>query len=159
MLNTSYTQWENSNTLRRFPFSDNASLKDDTGMEMPECVISDISVKIPYDTAIDPDEIYVSCIKISKTFISVSVACGNNALLTAFSGTDTPYTPVAMTSLMHDTSGYVSFGDIGPDVTPGIYRFSSAEQSGLESRVISVFKPPAVTSFTTAVMTRHLPES
>ena len=131
-------QFENVNSLRMFPFADDASLLDREGRALPLDSIVDAHVFAPADFG-NPQQISLEAMPIvrlssfhlSKSMVSacfVSECDGSRcaASVTVTAGNFVPYSPYRLEKLTgsYDMGGVVSFGDI-------FSKFGSADRDGL----------------------------
>lgn len=144
MNNPSYTEWCNANEGRAYPISETATRVDDNGVQLPDDVVVDLCVLLPYPCA----DIRISTVYTSPTILSVAIstAAGLNLTGSFARASIIPYRAYALTSLSDNVSGWIVFGNHKSSVVEH-YRFASVTQSGLEQRTLKVIPPPGVNRF------------
>ena len=132
-------QFENVNELRRYPFTEDASLADlllgtitDVGIVVPADVPVNGGVFKSFDPVPAP-VVEMTSVHLSPSMVSVcfrSVFDGKTSALsvTVSSATFRPYFPYRLEKLFgsDDIGGFVSFGDIRFPDNPETYRFDGA---------------------------------
>lgn len=162
--------WLNSNELRPYPIDDTATCVDDTGKQLPNDIITDLSVTVMSQH--DAVGLRVSAVYVSPEIVSVTVASETGGILAGTYPTTSviPYRPMPLTCVadyrgtyaLNDldpgqdsyrktyltgpetgSAGYITFGT-HPLVARERYTFSEAEQSLIACRCIRVACPPDV---------------
>lgn len=134
-------QFENVNSLRRYPFSDECSLVSRDGRELPKDVIVDAHFFVPcefgrFDDGVASSlvaPVRMSCVHMSPSMISVCFVYGYENVKYALSATVAtssfkPYRPVRLERIAgtEDAGGIVTFGDVEFPGFPETYFFDSA---------------------------------
>lgn len=98
-----FIQWENENTGTAFPFRDDTLPED-----FPRDVVMDACVSSPVD------EVYLDSLHVGPRLASIVVSASGAPVLQAhvLVGEYTPFSPVALSSLVPGYSGIVTFGDL-----------------------------------------------
>lgn len=125
-------QFENVNGLRKFPFSEDSSLVDRDGKELPQDAVVDLHMVVPADEGSVPDVRLVSA-HLSRAMVSVcfrSVAAGRTCAMSVMvAGEDfAPYRPYMLRPLYgsEDIGGVVTFGDMDLTTCPMTYFLEDA---------------------------------
>lgn len=130
---TTYIQYCNENEGRKFPFADAASLVSVAGLQLPNNIIVDLNITIPSTLT----GVYCPLINITPNVISISLASSTLGLLVGSfpRATLVPYASYALSPVIDDVSGWVSFGT---GVTQNsFYKFTDATQSGIAPKCIN----------------------
>ena len=131
-VDTAVAQFENVNELRKFPFSDESSLVDRSGVELPIGMIVDAHMFVPCETGFTP-VVKLTRVHISSAMISACFKSSYGGRMCAMSVTVSvsdfgPYIPYRMEKLAgsEDIGGVVSFGDITFPNYPETYFLENA---------------------------------
>lgn len=145
-------QFENVNELRRYPFTDESSLKDDFGMELPDDCISDIRIVVPSSKCVngaDSDSsspvgehgfrkctlptvrlssFHMSHYMVSACFIVFGEEGSAALSVTVSSSNFKPYFPYRLEKVAgaRNVGGVVTFGNIEFPMTPHTYFLNDA---------------------------------
>lgn len=145
-------QFENVNELRRYPFTDESSLKDDFGMELPDDCISDVRIVVPSYSCMDGSDsessadegsqafrkcglptVRMSSFHMSHYMVSACfVICGEGSSgalsVTVSSDNFRPYFPYRLEKVAgaRNVGGVVTFGNIEFPMTPHTYFLNDA---------------------------------
>ena len=163
LYDTTNAQFENVNSLRRYPFSAGSSLVDVDGKALPEDVIVDVHLVVPSfvspgsDSSSDaqgpfdlPDvrltSVHLTPYMVSACFVSRS--SGGNVALSATVGRSefVPYMPCRLECLAgsRDAGGIVTFGDFE---FPGFEEAYRLESACVSPCCFSSFEPPRLRRF------------
>lgn len=135
------TQWENSNALRKYPFSEDASLVDDAGAMLPLDIVTDMMLFAP------DAEAHVTNVRISPTMVSLAVLSGSQcAGVFVPRSSFEPYVPFQLSG-SPGFGGYVTFGDFEWPSAGRFHRFSTSAQSKLDPHAVVKFPAPGVLKF------------
>lgn len=143
---TAIAQFENENSLRNYPFASGASLMDSMGRTLPENVIVDLHVAVPYgipdsasgfDDAVAIPSVRLSSVHLSRHMVSVCFKSGEGKYARALSVTVSsdefrPYMPYSLDRLIgdEDIGGIVTFGDIALPEWPDTYSLDAEVHPG-----------------------------
>jgi len=145
-------QWNNLNSLRRYPIEDLASCISDAGDVLPNDIITDLNIWIPGATP--SNDVFISSVSISQYLISLTISVYNGSTFTPIAYvTKGPSIVVnknyALTPLLDGVYGWVSFGAATANYTTITnWAFSSLDQTKLLSRCVKVYPSTGVTSIT-----------
>ena len=129
-------EWYNENEGRAYPIREDAPRLDVSGRMLPNDIVADLAVSVPSSVL---DTVYVSAVSLSANLVSVLVGTAAEGLLVGTYTRPVPlYTPLPLTPLGADVSGFVVFG-AGSQRGPAVYRFATAVQTPLEARALRVF--------------------
>lgn len=141
--NTVFTQWENGNGLRKFPFTESSSLVSTDGQILPDNVITDLLLFYP-TSEYTPQ---LACVKLGPEVLSVAFKLGNT-LLTSVIVTKKDfkaYMPYQMTSVLPGSTGIITFGEIRWPETATLYKFDGTATVDMRACISS--PQPGVTAF------------
>lgn len=128
-------QWYNENEGRAYPLSELATLVDINGVTLPNDILVDLCVLVPPIH----QNVYVSSIRITPALVSIGISSDVSGLLVGTFTRDSvrPYAAYALTALVDNVSGHVTFGEHRSVITED-YRFASVAASGLATRAVHV---------------------
>ena len=140
---TAFTQWENSNELRKFPFTEESSLVSVDGKVLPTDIISDLLLFLP-ESVYTPQ---LACVRLGPGVVSVAFSINTELLCSCIvpKRDFRPYVPYAMDAVLPGSSGYITFGDISWPEEPVMYKFNNAADIDLRACIMT--PQPGVTSF------------
>lgn len=137
--NTLTAEWQNGNSLRAYPISDDAP----AASVIPAWLISDVSITMPSTLT----QAFVSSAYVSGTLLSVGISAryangGTVGLLACTVARDglIPGRPYAMDSF-GKASGTMSFGEPPVDAELGNWRFGADEAPLVASAVTRIMSP------------------
>lgn len=135
--------WGNVNEGRAYPLAEHSTRVDDTGVSFPDSIVVDMGIVLPAYYS----QPRVSSVYVSPDVASITISHAGEGLLTGIYSRQSivPYKSYPLAPVVPGASGWVSFGTYTPRVYTR-YTFSTAGQSGLETRVCRVVEPPGVTS-------------
>ena len=145
-------QFENVNGLRRYPFTDESSLNDDFGMELPDDCISDVRIVVPASPCANGSDsdsdssggnqglvecslpkvrlssFHMSHYMVSACFIVLGDEGGAALSITVSSSNFKPYFPYRLEEVAgsRNVGGVVTFGNIEFPMTPHTYFLNGA---------------------------------
>ena len=138
---TVFTQWENGNSLRKFPFAETSSLVSTDGKELPDNIITDLLLFFPHSEH-QPE---LSCVKLSPGAVFVAIVLDGNLIASCIvprKGFE-PYVPYPMDGVP-GTSGYITFGNILWPDEEILYKFTDAV---VDVKACVSVHQPGVTAF------------
>lgn len=135
-------QWLNENEGRAYPVSEAASRRSNAGDLLPSDILVDMGILVPEGVT----GVRLASVTISPALVSVVVSSDFGALLVGTYGVGEvkPYTPAPLTAVAPNCTGWFCLGGHAA-TTVEQYRFGTAQQSGLENRVVRFCKVPGVT--------------
>jgi hypothetical protein len=160
-------QFENVNSLRRYPFKSDCSLIDSDGRTLPNEVICDVGLVVAADvpTAVDDtvlahDQseapivrltgVHLSPAMISVCFLSRFRGRDNALSVTVAAENFRPYAPYRLSPLAgtSDAGGIVSFGNVSFPGQPEMYRFAGEafDNAVIQPSCVCMAKPAALRS-------------
>lgn len=143
MIDTTHTispEWQNENTLRSYPLTDDAP----AASLIPTWLISDLKVTCPagYRT------VYLSCVYLSGTIVSVGVSgCrGDGMIVGLLTKTVTrdelePFRSYSMERISDDAAGVIAFGEIPADATPFKLNPTHEQAPVVQAAIVQVETP------------------
>lgn len=153
-------QFENSNSLRLYPFSSGSTLVDSTGRELPAGAVVDVRLVVPASfqkpesfSEGNVPEAYMTSFHVSKSMVSACFVSGGAALsVTVGADEFKPYFPYRLEKLAgsEDIGGVVTFGDIEFPGFPETYFMKDAEgnrTAAIHRCCVVSAKPPALRRF------------
>lgn len=150
-VGTEDAQFENVNELRMFPFSDDSSLVDSSGKELPLGIISDVHIVVPKRSNAEWPVVRLSSVHVSSAMVSACFvsSCGGVAdalSVTVSASSFMPYYPYRLEKLCgsSDIGGVVSFGDIRDAFDPETYFL---ENAFIHKCCVAVKEPAGVRMF------------
>lgn len=144
--------WYNENELRSYPIHERATRVDDSGAVLPNSLIVDIGVvvpKLPPGASAEFTGVRISSVTVRPGMISLGVSCDRGGLLVRTFPTAglQRYRAYPLYPLVNDVSGWVAFGSYNHNGTAKDFKFSTAGQSGIESRCLKYVPAPGITRF------------
>jgi hypothetical protein len=150
-------QFENVNSMRRYPFSDACPMSDRNGRTLPENAIVDLHVVVPADmegsgrgfSAVEFPEVRLASFHVSPSMVSACFTSGAAALsVTVSARSFRPYFPYRLESLAgtENSGGAVTFGDMEIPGFPETY-FFDAGSAVVHPCCVALAKPPALRRF------------
>ena len=148
---TAIAQFENTNSLRAYPFVEGCSLCDRDGKELSRDVVVDVHLFVPAvgDVPSNPD-VYLDSVHLSQAMVSVCFKSGFGGVTNALSVTVArenfePYRPYRLQKLagVEDMGGIVTFGDIEFPGFPETYFLDGAS---VHPCCVAVAKPAELRS-------------
>lgn len=138
-------EWYNSNSLRKYPVTDEATCQADDGSELPTDIIVDLVLLVPRNYATD---VHISSVVSTPYSCSVAIANSTRTLAAAtfLRKNAASYPSVPLIPLVSGVSGSVVFGNAPAPAAPYHLRFSGTAQSGIALRALRVTDPGPVTS-------------
>ena len=124
-------EWLNANSQRKYPFHDEASLRDDTNsVTLPNDFVVDLVWPVHYDVGLDPTLFHLLSVSVFGTGATVTLGYDGDAVGSVtidFSTFDRYSTYViAGTGLCFDTVGKITIGNIeNVRLMAGTYSFAS----------------------------------
>lgn len=161
-------QFENTNALRQFPFTDGSTMLDESGKELPLDIVVDVHLVVPADISVPTNNEVVSgaalaaptvrlaSVHLSPSMVSVCFTSEVGGVVNALSVTIArdnfrPYMPYRLEKLhgSSDIGGIVTFGDISFPGFPAIYRFvgRALDNAIVHPCCIAMAKPARLRSF------------
>lgn len=144
--------WYNRNSQRRYPLHDGASATDDDGRTLPDDLLVDLLVRLPY--ALGP-YLYLSALTVNRQLVTLLLLGSASATATQTQ----PYRPVAalhlpgprvpgrayrLEGLQEGAGGWVV---LGPGLeSDGSWRLRSPSQGLIAPRVVRLVRPQTVRS-------------
>jgi hypothetical protein len=145
-----------ANSNRNYPLEDRATKRDDTGLELPVGLLSDLHVSFPDDLG---RTAFISSVTVSPSLVTLTLcAASGRALQEVVSGPFQPLAAIsaprpvrpgrhyAMTPLADGVAGWVSFGQQCELLGAASYRFSLPTQSALLPRAAVAYPQDGVLS-------------
>ena len=138
-VDNSLAQFENTNSLRSYPFENGVALVDSNKVEVSRDVVVDLHLvvpgEVPEDTIVPCDlpVVRMTSLHLSPYMVSVCFSVGDGSGSCALSATVStsnfkPYSPVRLEKLIgaEDIGGIVTFGDIQFPGNPETHFFDNA---------------------------------
>ena len=154
----SFTQFENTNEGRAYPFAEDASLVATSGSELPDDVIVDLHLMVPDDAGDSSSSgsvsAFVSSVHLSSALVSVCIRIRRgSAFLGALSvhmkASDVvPYRPYRMEKLIgaEDVGGILTFGSFDHPERPKTYFFNETHAT-ISDGCLGRYQPPRLRAF------------
>jgi len=137
-------QWANENEQRSYPVGELASKQADDGLLLPPDILVDLGLMIPPGLT----GVRLAALTWSPALVSLALVCDQGPLAAGTYSrlSVTPYGSYPLIPLIPNCTGWVTFGS-HQGSSQEVYRFSTADQSAIESRAIRTMSPPGVTQF------------
>lgn len=135
-------QWENENELRGYPLAEGSSRVDDSGRDLPDSILVDMSV-VCFGRF---KNLRLGSVRVGPGLTSLSLLDDAGPVAVVTVPSVEPYVPVALDSLRDGVSGTVVFGEFDR-TSVASYRFSTAEQSAISPFCVVEFPDTGVRSF------------
>lgn len=151
-MDVRYESWEATNNIRAYPLSDEATLRDDAGLEVPYGLLVDASVWVPGAAT---SHVFVSSYAITPELVSCTLSVAPTYDTPVFNPValavcpraagDGPFKPVKITPLMNSgAAGWLTFGSLGDAGAAG--NLSTARQGLLHARALADGEIECITS-------------
>jgi hypothetical protein len=137
------TQLENINSLRKYPFSEGATLISDSGEDVPVNIVTGLSIT----SFVDCGTLHFSYIYVGPSIITVVISDNARPVLISTHLNDPAGYSAQMESLVDGINGSITIGQHNETLYGKSYRFSSDRQSGIHRFCILEFPRTGVIEF------------